>query len=81
MGYRRVATHDDLDQVLRATLDDVGPSICEVVLDPAQPFSPKLASRKLPDGRMVSSPLEDMAPFLDRAELAENVLIDPWEDP
>jgi acetolactate synthase-1/2/3 large subunit len=81
LGYRRVATHDDLNRVLRATLDDPAPSICEVVLDPAQPFSPKLASRKLSDGRMVSSPLEDMAPFLDRAELAENLFVEPWEDP
>jgi acetolactate synthase I/II/III large subunit len=34
-----------------------------------------LASRQLEDGRMVSSPLEDLAPFLSRAELAQNMLI------
>jgi hypothetical protein len=28
---------------------------------------------------MVTSPLEDLAPFLSREELAENLLIKPWE--
>jgi acetolactate synthase-1/2/3 large subunit len=46
------------------------------VLDPAQGFAPKLSSRKLDDGRMVSSPLHDMAPFLPREELAGNM----WND-
>jgi acetolactate synthase-1/2/3 large subunit len=44
------------------------------MLDPAQGFEPKLSSRRLPDGRMVSSPLDDMAPFLGRDELDENRL-------
>jgi acetolactate synthase-1/2/3 large subunit len=45
------------------------------MLDKAQPFAPKLSSRKLEDGRMVTSALEDLAPFLPREELAENMLI------
>jgi acetolactate synthase-1/2/3 large subunit len=52
-----------------------GPALCEVILDPKQEFEPKLTSRQLPDGRMVTSSLEDMAPFLSREELAENMLI------
>jgi acetolactate synthase-1/2/3 large subunit len=51
-----------------------GPALCEVLLDPAQEFEPKLSSRTLPDGRMVTSSLEDMAPFLSREELAQNTL-------
>lgn len=50
--------------------------LIEVFVDPDQPFSPKLASRKLDDGTMVSPSLEDMAPFLSRDELAKNILID-----
>lgn len=48
------------------------PGLIEIVLDKEQSFSPKLASRKLEDGTMVSPALEDMAPFLSRDELAEN---------
>lgn len=48
------------------------PGLIEVVLDKEQAFSPKLASRKLDDGTMVSPALDDMAPFLSREELAKN---------
>ena len=56
-----------------------GPIVCEVVLDRTQGFEPKLSSKKLPDGRMVTAPLEDMAPFLPREEFARNLLIPAWE--
>src|SRR5688572_29041285 len=52
-----------------------GPILCEVVLDRSQSFEPKLSSKKLSDGRMVTAPLEDMAPFLDREELRANMLV------
>jgi acetolactate synthase-1/2/3 large subunit len=52
-----------------------GPALCEVILDPKQEFEPKLTSHQLPNGQMVTSSLEDMAPFLSREELAENMLI------
>jgi acetolactate synthase-1/2/3 large subunit len=61
-------------QVGKALATD-SPTLCEVFVDPCQEFEPKLASRVLSDGRMVSSPLEDLAPFLDREELAENMLV------
>jgi len=44
------------------------------VLDLNQQFSPKLSSRKLADGSMVTSSLEDMAPFLPREELESNMI-------
>jgi len=67
---------DSISQVLSAP----GPVLCEVVLDPHQQFEPKPSSRQLPDGRMVTAPLEDMYPFLDRDEFLENLLIRPVEN-
>ncbi len=64
---------------LRAVLDSAGPEVCEVMLDGDQGFEPKLTSRRLPDGRMVSSPLEDMAPFLPREEFRENMIVPMME--
>ena len=57
-----------------------GPIVCEVVLDRLQGFEPRPSSKKLPDGRMVTAPLEDMAPFLDRDELASNMLVPMLEE-
>jgi acetolactate synthase-1/2/3 large subunit len=59
---------------IEAALTASGPFLCEVMLDPAQEFEPRLISRILPDGRMVSSPLEDLYPFLDPEELRANML-------
>lgn len=72
LPFDRLATHADLEAGLDRVLGTAGPVLCEVVLDPAQPFSPKLASRRLEDGTMVSPALEDMAPFLPREELRGN---------
>ncbi len=76
---RRCAARADLAGSLDFALRADGPALVEVVLDPDAPFAPKLASRALPDGRMVSPALEDMAPFLSREELAENLLVPPLE--
>lgn len=54
--------------------------VCEAILDPEQPFEPKLASKVLAGGRIISPPLEDMYPFLDRRELLDNLLISPAEE-
>lgn len=52
-----------------------GPIVCEVVLNREQGFEPRPSSKKLADGRMVTAPLEDMAPFLSREELRSNMLV------
>ena len=51
-----------------------GPVICDVRLPADHKFMPKLSSEKKPDGTMVSKPLEDMWPFLDREEFRGNIL-------
>ena len=75
LPYFRLANNQELDVKLREIFGTEGPVLVEVMLDPFEELGPKAASRKLPDGRMVSAPLEDMAPFLPREELAENMLI------
>jgi acetolactate synthase I/II/III large subunit len=63
---------DAIDPIVRTVLHAPGPSFCIVRLDPDCPFAPKASSERLPDGRMVSKPLEDMWPFLPRDEMAAN---------
>jgi acetolactate synthase-1/2/3 large subunit len=62
---------EDLSKILKFS----GPLICEIIISKDQFTEPKLASRILDDGRMVSSVLEDMYPFLSREELQENMYI------
>ncbi len=74
--YHLCDKHKNMDQAIRDTIESDGAQICEVFLNLNQGFSPKLSSRKLEDGTMVSSPLEDLSPFLDRDELLTNIIRD-----
>ena len=76
LPYVACRNHEELDVAIQKTLAFNGPVMCEVFLDLNQQFSPKLSSRRLEDGTMITSPMEDMAPFLTREELQENMLID-----
>lgn len=79
LPFRQIQNHGELDENIRWALANSGPVLCEVMLDLAQGFAPKLSSRKLEDGRMETASLEDMAPFLSRAELKSNMISLPIE--
>jgi len=66
----------DFASALDRVLNEPGPVLCHVVLDESQGFEPRTSSRKLDDGTIVTPPLEDMFPFLDRDELAGNMIAD-----
>lgn len=66
---------EEIQKTFLEALHSRGPKLCEVIINKSQQFSPKLSSRKLEDGTMVTSPLEDMAPFLERDELFINMFI------
>lgn len=67
-------TLSSADQIgtVRELMAHSGPLLTNVVLDPAQGFEPRLRSRQLEDGTIVTPVLEDMFPFLSAEELASN---------
>ncbi len=70
--YHALVTPDDLRSATFTTLINAdGPVLFEAFVDPAQGFSPKLASRINNDGSMSSPELDDMAPFIDREKLEQ----------
>jgi acetolactate synthase I/II/III large subunit len=64
-----------LEQGLWQVLSQPGPVVCDVMLVPDQSFELRITSKQLPDGRIVSCNLEEMFPFLDEEELAQNMLV------
>lgn len=76
MKYYRIEKNKELSKVIDEVLKEEGPVFCEVVVSPEQKFEPKASSKRLEDGTIVSAPLEDLAPFLSREELKENMIID-----
>ena len=73
MRYSRIETNVDLETGIRAALAGEGPGICEVNVSPMQGIWPKASAFRRRDGTFESRPLEDMAPFLPREEVWENM--------
>ena len=72
-SYRAVHAAEELPETLHQILEEDGASVCEVFVTKYQKTEPKTSAKKLPDGSMVSAPLEDMYPFLSKEELEENM--------
>ena len=75
LDTRIINNHKDMDRKIRTVLDSKKPTLCEVTLTNNYIFAPKLSSERKPDGAIVSKPLEDMFPFLERDEFKDNMLI------
>ena len=72
--YVRIESKEQIEDMKGQVFDTDGPVLCEVVVDEKQNFAPKLSSRVLPDGSIVSPEIDDMFPFLDREEYEGNKL-------
>ena len=70
--YVRIDELSGIQDKLAEVMADEMPVVCEVVVDPKQNFEPKLSSKVLPDGKIVSPSIDDMFPFLDREEYEAN---------
>jgi acetolactate synthase-1/2/3 large subunit len=75
----RIRDHKNMGEEIDNVLQVDGPVLCDVRMDSTQLFVPRIASKRLPDGRMVSSPLEDMYPFLPEDEFLSNMIISRWQ--
>ena len=80
-GYRYFSAHSNGE--MKAVVDEVlkldGPVFTEIFTDTAQVWEPKSSTKRLEDGTLVSPPLEDLAPFLPREELEQQMCIPMWE--
>lgn len=74
LPYVRIDSLTNVDAGLEQLLNTEGPVMCEVVVDEKQNFEPKLSSKVLPDGKIVSPSIDDMFPFLSREEYEANQL-------
>ncbi len=74
---KAIRIHDasELQAKVKEALEFPGPVVCDVMVIPGFKVSPKVAAQRREDGTMVSKPLEDQWPFLDRKELASNMMI------
>ncbi|PIP08063.1 MAG: thiamine pyrophosphate-binding protein, partial [Syntrophobacteraceae bacterium CG23_combo_of_CG06-09_8_20_14_all_50_8] len=82
LATAEIRDHSNIKEQVRQVLEQKGPVVCEVFVSPQHTTAPRAVSMQKQDGTMVSKPLEDLWPFLDREEFIGNMLVPPLnEDP
>lgn len=79
LDYVRISDVAEIHEKLLEVLDCNRPVVCEVMCIRDQAVIPTVSSKQDANGQMVSMPLEDMAPFLDREEFLSNMIVKPVE--
>lgn len=69
--FRSINSNSDIGSAIDWMLQISGHAILELVQTESDPITPKLSSKKLEDGRIISPPIDDIAPFLSDEEYAK----------
>lgn len=74
LPYFSAQTRDELGNMSKSFLSQKGPAILEVFVSKEQEVIPSVQSQKLPDGRMLSKPIQDMYPYMSEERLKKYYL-------
>ena len=66
LPYVKIENHDEIVNGLKEVYSMKGAVICEIYQDKDQAIEPRVMSRKLEDGTLVSPVIDDLYPFLDK---------------
>lgn len=80
LPYYSIKSNAEAEKTIEKVLDGDGFAMCEIFTDTEQVWEPKISTKRLSDGTLVSPPLEDLAPFLDRTELEREMIIPLLEE-
>jgi acetolactate synthase-1/2/3 large subunit len=69
-GHTIIRNREDLTKI-SGPLTSNRPEMIEIVMDPEQKYFPRLATNKLPDGSLISPPLEDLDPKIELSLLED----------
>ena len=73
--YFKIKTWADYTIFMKKNFRKKKSFLCEVFMDPEQNFHPKLSTFIDTSNNIVSPPLEDLSPFLERNKLENNLLV------
>ncbi len=67
----KLKNNTELEQSINTILNTPGPVLCEILMPENQLLIPRVQSSRTTDGKIVSSSLENMFPYLDEQEMKE----------
>lgn len=77
ISYFKAENVEHLGEVIAKALDCEGPALCEIMSIRDESVLTAVTAKKMPDGSVISLPIEDMKPFLARDEFEKNMLVTP----
>jgi acetolactate synthase I/II/III large subunit len=80
LNTMRITSSQNLHEQVKQVLAMPGPVVCDVMIINDEPRAPRVSSMQRADGSMISKPLEDMAPFLEREEFLANMIVPPLRE-
>jgi acetolactate synthase-1/2/3 large subunit len=72
--YFCIQNHGELKEKIKKIIEHDGPVLCSIKITKQQFTAPRVSSKQNSDGSMVSLPMEDLWPFLDRNEFNKNMI-------
>jgi acetolactate synthase-1/2/3 large subunit len=78
--YFKATSSKKLPEVIEKVMAYPNAVICEVICNRDQEIVPSVSAYTKEDGTIVSKPIEDMYPFLDRTEFLKEMIIKPIAD-
>lgn len=73
--FKRISTLKDLTKNIPSILNSDTYFLCEIMCPPDETIYPTSATLQTEDGKLVSQPLENMAPFLSKEEFENEMII------
>ena len=73
LKYLKVINQVGLKKAIKK--NDASIKIIEVMIDKDQTFEPRVSAKRLANGKMVSSPLEEMSPLLPKEEFMKRMIV------
>ena len=70
--YIKINSNEEVKSKIKSFLEIEGYAICEIIQDTEQNIEPRVKSKKLEDGTMISLPISDLSPFLSDEEHMQN---------
>jgi len=80
LPFVKIDNSNELAQKLKKVINHKGPLICEVNCSDDQQIIPTVRSAKNADGSMISMPIEDMHPALEREEFNNEMIVKSLSD-
>ena len=75
MKYFKIDNWKNFNKKIEVIKKIKSPVICEVMMDPEQYFHPKLGTSMGKNGKIISPPLEDLSPLINRKRLQKSMII------